>query len=258
MMQALPGSATKRPIPNRPAGSLLRPDEAMLAVVSHELRSPLTAIMGYVDLLLESVGDADVADRRDSLEIVRRNTEYLLELVSDLLDLSQLESGRMKVTPVEFSPAELARDAVALMSVRARTKQLSLQIDGLDGLPATIRTDGVRLKQILLNLLSNALKFTDRGFVRLEVGCDVRGGRTCLRCSVCDSGIGMTPEQLSRLFRPFEQVAEESRHRRGGSGLGLTLCRNLATALGGTLEVDSVRGTGSRFTLTIPIDVVRN
>lgn len=249
-------SSTSRSAPSRPSSTLLRPDEALLAVVSHELRSPLTAIMGYVDLMLEGVETDDVVERRESLEIVRRNTEYLLELVNDLLDLSQLESGRMKLTPVEFSPAELTRDAVSLMSVRAAKKQLKLEVVGVDGFPQTVRADRVRLKQILLNLLSNALKFTDRGFVRLEVDCEARDGRTCLRCCVRDSGIGMTPEQLNRLFRPFEQVAEESRHRRGGNGLGLTLCRRMATAMGGTIEVASVRGEGSRFTLSIPVDVI--
>jgi CheY-like chemotaxis protein len=228
----------------------------LLASVSHEIRTPLTAILGYVELLLVDAESADVEERRSSLEIVQRNAHYLLELVNDLLDFSQYESGMMSIEPVEFGPRELLTDVAALMSIRAAAKQLNFSVVGGLTLPDRLVADSMRIKQILLNLIGNAVKFTDRGFVRLDVELRTIDGQNYLHCGVTDSGIGMTAEQLSRLFRPFEQVSTTARHRHGGNGLGLTLCRRLATMMHGEIGVESVPGEGSRFTLLLPVQLV--
>jgi signal transduction histidine kinase/ActR/RegA family two-component response regulator len=225
-----------------------------LASMSHEIRTPLTAIMGYVDLLHEEDGSMDPVERRQRLEVVRANSRHLLALINDILDLSKIEAGAMRVERTECSPAHVVAEVMSLMRVRAAEKRLALDARFLTPVPQRVTTDPTRLRQILLNLVGNAVKFTDHGGVRLEVSLhtpDLTPAEGLLVFQVHDTGCGMTGEQLGRLFRPFTQAEASTTRRFGGTGLGLAISRRLAELLGGTIDVRSHPGVGSTFTLTI-------
>jgi signal transduction histidine kinase/ActR/RegA family two-component response regulator len=228
-----------------------------LANMSHEIRTPMTAILGYTEGLLDS--DLSEGDRRIAVEVIRRNGEHLLSLINDILDISKIEAGRISVEQVPCSPDQLIRDVFTLMQIRARIKRLDLQIECKKPLPATIRTDPMRLRQILINLVGNAIKFTERGEVRLIVQF-LGGEKPLLQFDVVDTGIGMTPEQAARVFEPFEQGDSSTARQFGGTGLGLTLSRRFAELLGGSLEiVESQTSQGTRIRAQIatgPLDGV--
>jgi PAS domain S-box-containing protein len=222
-----------------------RTKSEFLANISHEIRTPMTAILGYTDLLLEPGQPEE--DRVRHARTIQRNGRHLLAIINDILDLSKIEAGKFTVERSAASPVQVAQDAVALVESAAIEKSLDLRVeyDGL--LPAQVRSDATRLRQILVNLLGNAIKFTDRGSVRLRVG--VVEGR--LRLSVIDTGIGMTAEQQAKLFQPFTQMDGSASRRFGGTGLGLTISRRLAQLLGGDISVHSAPGVGSEFTVVI-------
>ncbi len=221
-----------------------------LANMSHEIRTPMNAIIGYADLLLDS--RQSVEDRSEYAQTIRRNGEHLLTLINDILDLSKIDAGKLDVQPIECSPCQLLSDVASLMRVRAGEKQLKLEIRNEGPVPASIRTDPARLRQILINLLGNAIKFTDEGWVRLLMTLDESGPHgPRLRFDIIDTGLGMTPEQVSRLFQPFVQADASTTRRFGGTGLGLTISQRLAEALGGVIRVDSSPNRGSTFSLTI-------
>ena len=233
-----------------------RAKSQFLANVSHEIRTPLTAILGYSELLLGD--EADAAQRRGHLETIHRNGEVLLRLVSDILALSKIEAGRLTVEAAACSPWELASDVAALMRPRAEEKGLALALEPCFPFPRTVHTDPIRLRQILVNLVGNAVKFTERGRVTVAVGWyDGPAGRR-LWFRVEDSGIGMTGEQLDALFQPFHQADASAARRFGGTGLGLAISKRLAAALGGDIEVQSRPGQGSRFTLWIDPGKIRS
>jgi signal transduction histidine kinase len=222
---------------------------AFLANMSHEIRTPMTAILGYADVLLASLREpVDVK----AAETIKRNGEFLLKIVNDILDLSKIEAGKLVVDPIRCSPLQIVADAALLMRVRAEAKGIPLVVECVGEFPETIVTDETRLRQILLNLLSNAIKFSDHGEVRLRAQL-VRplGGEPNLRFDVIDQGIGMTSEQVARLFRPFTQANTDTARRFGGSGLGLSISKRLAEMLGGTITIASTPGQGSTFSVTI-------
>ena len=227
-----------------------------VANMSHEIRTPMAAILGFADLLLAEGADAD--DTLDHVRTIKRNGEHLLAIINDVLDLSKLEAGKMLVERVECSPFEIVADVLSLMRVPAAEKGLALDAT-LDGpVPATIRTDPTRLKQILINLVGNAVKFTDDGAVRISIGAErLRSDDPVLVVRVRDTGIGMPPEQVCSLFRPFAQADPSMSRRYGGTGLGLTISRRFAKLLDGDITATSVEHEGSTFTLRIatgPVD----
>ncbi|MBB3209228.1 two-component system CheB/CheR fusion protein [Rhodopirellula rubra] len=219
-----------------------------LANMSHEIRSPMTAILGFAELL-----EVESADAKEKVETIRRNGQFLLELINDILDLSKIEAGKIELDPVTFSPAKLLEDVSSLMSVRAVDSGLDLSVTYSGNLPSSLRSDPIRLRQVLINLTGNAIKFTDSGTVKLTMSYDERSCE--LRYTITDTGIGMTPEQQRKLFRPFSQADSSILREYGGSGLGLAISQRLSELLGGRIEVTSELGKGSSFTLVIPCEM---
>jgi PAS domain S-box-containing protein len=227
-----------------------------LAQVSHELRTPLTAILGLVDLLLPDTGaPRQLPDRIEDLQIIKRNGDHLLELINVILDLSKIESGRLEVTRVLCEPARIAADVLSLMTVRAESKGLTLRAERIGTIPKTIRTDPVRFRQVLINLVDNAIKFTGRGVVTIRMGMVAEKtspeGEPLLRVEVIDTGIGITEFEIPSLFQPFHQASSSPHRTHKGTGLGLAISRSLAELLGGSVTVASEPGRGSVFTLEI-------
>ena len=224
-----------------------------LANMSHEIRTPMTAILGYAELLLDPAQHEP--DRRDSVLTIRRNGEHLLSIINDILDISKIEAGQMTIEMLPTSPAVILEEVCSLMQVRAASKGIKLckQISGR--LPAGVRTDPTRLRQILINIVGNAIKFTDTGRVNIHVAFQDSPSPT-LRFDIADSGIGMTPEQLARLFRAFSQADNSMSRRFGGTGLGLSISKRLAEMLGGDIVVTSEHGKGSTFSITVTAEVL--
>jgi signal transduction histidine kinase/ActR/RegA family two-component response regulator len=224
---------------------------AFLANLSHEIRTPMSAILGFTDVLLNS---APRADQLDLLQVIQRNGEHLLKLINDILDLSKIEAGKLQVSHEPTDLVQLLRDVQALMAVRAEGKGLELTLELAPRLPRTIDTDAMRLRQILVNLLGNAVKFTETGSVRMTVATrPLADGGDLLEIGVCDTGVGIPPEHLERVFEAFEQADASTTRRFGGTGLGLAISRRLAHLLGGEITVQSRPAIGSRFTLTHPV-----
>ncbi len=230
---------------------------AFLANMSHEIRTPMTAILGFTDLLASP--NLSREEHHEFLETIRRNGQSLMVLINDILDLSKIEAGKMAVEYASCSLRQIVDDIVDVTQVRTREKGLSLSVDYDSSLPDVIRTDRVKLRQILINLAGNAVKFTEHGGIRI---CVQRGeqsaGSMQVRFAVSDTGIGMKPEELDTLFQPFTQADVSTTRRFGGTGLGLAISKRLAHLLGGDIEVTSESGIGSTFTLTIHTEVVED
>ena len=232
-----------------------------LANMSHEIRTPLTAILGFAENLLDP--DCLESERIAATETILRNGQHLLQLINDILDLSKIEAERLEIERLRFSPGEVAADVMSALKVRAQAKQIELHLVYDGPIPDTIESDPTRLRQILMNLVSNAIKFTNSGHVHLRMKMVDDQGAICrsikpgepiqLRCDIVDSGIGMTNEQIGRLFTPFMQADESTTRRFGGTGLGLSISRKLARLLGGDILVSSEVGVGSTFTVQIAI-----
>ncbi|MDX1946276.1 MAG: ammonium transporter [Pirellulaceae bacterium] len=226
-----------------------------VANLSHEIRTPMTAILGYVDLLLEDVDSADpqAAKWSQQLSTIRTNGHHLLEIINDILDVSKIEAGKLTVEKIDSSLVQIIGDVATLLRQRAEAKGLRLVVNYLTPIPATIQTDPTRVRQILLNLVGNSIKFTASGEVRVEVSLlDPQSPRPRLRIDVIDTGIGMTSEQLARLFQPFVQADSSTTRKFGGTGLGLTISHRLAQLLDGHIEVNSQPGEGSTFRVLLP------
>lgn len=226
-----------------------------LAAVSHELRTPLTAILGYAEMLLLEGDLARIPPNRlSAIQTILRNSEYLLQIVNDLLEMAKIETGRLDLDIRDFSLMELLQDVIRLMQIRADSKNLPLCLEVAGPIPKTIRSDPLRLRQILINLLGNAIKFTESGSVRLVVQVPKGDDGSCsLRCEVIDTGIGVPPELCDKIFEPFHRGDPESRRKYPGTGLGLSVSRVFARRLGGDITVISEVGLGSSFCLTIPL-----
>lgn len=222
---------------------------AFLANMSHEIRTPLTAIIGFA----ESLRDANQShsERNEAIDTITRNGKHLLDIISDILDLSKIEAERLEVERLPFSPVQLIYDIESIVSLQAQEKGLYISVECEFPLPKHIISDPTRIKQILLNLCSNAIKFTTEGGIRLLLSCDVK--KQTILFSVIDTGIGMTEEQLEKLFQPFTQADSSTTRRYGGTGLGLYISKRLVEMLDGNINVKSIADIGSRFNFEISI-----
>jgi len=209
----------------------------------------MTSILGFSDVLLESLEREDDIVAADT---VKRNGNYLLELINDILDLSKIEAGKFDVQSIACSPTAVVADVASLMRVRADSKNLPLTVEYAGPIPETIQCDPTRLRQVLINLVGNAVKFTETGSVRLVTRLlQEQSEPPRLRFDVIDTGIGIAADHIPKLFHPFMQADSSTSRKFGGTGLGLTISKRLAEMLGGDISVDSVRGQGSTFGLTV-------
>lgn len=227
--------------------------DEFLANMSHEIRTPLTAILGYAELLVDV--QMSETERSKALQSIHDNGQHLLNVINDVLDIAKLEAAKMEVERIQLPPTVLINDVLTLLRPKAEEKALHLDVQYASPLPELIQTDPTRLKQILVNLLGNAIKYTERGSVILTVSLieGLQANETFMQFEVTDTGIGMTEDQLKRLFKPFSQGCLSTSRRFGGTGLGLVISQKLARLLGGDISVTSTFGEGSTFTLTIQV-----
>ena len=220
-----------------------------LATMSHEVRTPLNGIVGFTGLLLET---PLTAEQSEYVQTIRMSTEALIQLTGDILDFARIESGKLKLDPAPCDPRDCVEDTLELFAAKAAEKGLALLHRVEPEVPAAILTDGGRLRQVLVNLIGNAVKFTDHG----EVTVTMARAACTLVVTVRDTGIGIPAEHHTKLFRAFSQIDESTTRRYGGTGLGLAICHNLVGLMGGTIRVDSAPGQGSTFTFSIRAEVV--
>jgi PAS domain S-box-containing protein len=220
-----------------------------LANVSHEIRTPLNAILGFTDLLRTGEQRLTRQERGEYLETVHRSGQHLLSLINDILDLSKIEAGQMRYERIRFCPHQVMVDVASVMRVRAAEKGLTIDVHWRGPVPETIVSDPARVRQLLLNLVGNAVKFTERGGIQLVARLDA--AREVLHFEVVDTGVGIPPDKLEAIFAPFTQADVSVTRRFGGTGLGLSICRHIAEGLGGTIGAASNEHRGSTFTVTI-------
>jgi PAS domain S-box-containing protein len=228
-----------------------RAKSAFLANMSHELRTPLNAIIGYSEMLQEDLRERGAADLVPDMAKIHGAGKHLLRLINDILDVSKIEAGKMDLVPELFDVATLVRDVAATMGPLAEARGNTLDVRCAASI-GFMNADLTRVRQVLLNLVSNAAKFTERGRISLEVDHIAMNDEAWVRFRVRDSGIGMTPEQLARLFKAFTQADVSTTRKYGGTGLGLVISRQLCQMMGGEVTVDSAPGTGSTFTVLLP------
>ncbi len=229
-----------------------------LANMSHEIRTPMTAILGYADLLAEYLNDVQAAKHtRDYIETIKRNGDHLLSIINDILDISKIEADKMTIEQIAVSPVTVIREVLELMRVKTQAKGLRLEAFATTSIPEIIQTDPTRLRQILVNLVGNAIKFTEVGSIHITV-CRHATIPNQLCFEIADTGMGMNEDQLSKLFQAFEQADTSTTRRFGGTGLGLRISKRLALMLGGDIGVASELGKGSRFAFSIDCGPLAN
>ena len=224
-----------------------RTKSEFLAIMSHEIRTPLTAIIGFAELLSER--STHIEDRVSVSKTIVKNGKHLLKIINDILDISKIEANRMGFEKTYFSPVELILDVEEIVGNQFKEKGIQLFIEYNFPLPNLIYNDSLRTKQIILNLCSNSLKFTKAGKVSINICCDIEGEKIFF--TVIDSGIGLSEEQTSKIFDAFTQADSSTTRKYGGTGLGLSLSKQFAEKMGGTITVESMHGIGSQFCVSI-------
>jgi signal transduction histidine kinase/CheY-like chemotaxis protein len=230
-----------------------RSKSEFLANMSHEIRTPLNGILGFTELLLRGADQGNEQERTDFLRTIRSSGRHLLELINDILDISKIEAGQLQVEEISFSPHQVLAEVVSVLRVPAQKKGIVLDYRWESGIPATVRSDPHRLKQLLMNLINNAIKFTDEGSVMLVAKLENALQGAKLRLEIRDTGIGIPADKLQTIFQPFVQADSSVTRKYGGTGLGLAISRRIAQALGGDLSVESTMGRGSVFAAAINV-----
>ncbi len=225
-----------------------RSKDRFLAHLSHELRTPLSSILGYTELLMQSEKNQHA---HNELGVIYRNGKHLLSLLNDVLDLSKIAADKLELNCCDVNLDSLMADVYTLMRVSAVDKGLSLRFESQQALPLIINTDATRLRQILINIINNAIKFTNQGEIVVRAWTAWVNEREMLFFSIKDTGLGIAPEKQALIFKPFEQIADVESRDVGGAGLGLAICSELLTRMQGSIELESTQGVGSEFTLSI-------
>ncbi len=238
------------------AESANRAKSTFLANMSHELRTPLNAIIGYSEMLIEDAEDQGQEAFIPDLQKIREASKQLLSLINDVLDLSKIEAGKMELYLETFEVKLLIQNVVSTVQPQVEKNANNLKIHTADDL-GTMHTDCIKVRQGLVNLLGNALKFTEHGTIRLEAARQTVDGADWITFSVNDTGIGMTPEQMEKLFQPFSQAEASMTCKYGGTGLGLEITKRFCKMLGGDITAKSELGVGSTFTIRLPAEVVQ-
>jgi signal transduction histidine kinase len=227
-----------------------------LSTMSHELRTPLNAIIGFSDMLLMGMSGPLSDIQTHKIKRLQENGKRLLNLVNDSLDLTRIEAGRIELESTAFSPPDLAKRVVAQMAVLAEQNQLAFEVKVDPALPSTLLGDPRRIEQVIVNLLSNAFKFTDKGSVTLRM--DANSGDQTWRIAVTDTGIGIPPHAFDLIFEEFRQLDGSMRRVYKGTGLGLAITRQLCRVMGGNITVESTLGVGSTFTVALPMTIAES
>ncbi len=223
-----------------------------LARMSHEIRTPMNAILGYAEVLRENL-EEDPATRQQHLTTIHSSGEHLLALINDILDLSKIESGQLELEKAPVSIFQVIGDVESVLKIKAQEKGIYLNCEFAGAMPVSINADSVRLRQSIINLVGNAIKFTEEGGVTVRTELIPQSGTTKLSISVIDTGVGMTQDGAQKIFEPFSQADTSITRRFGGTGLGLAICKELAEKMDGSITVKSQPGVGSTFNLVIDI-----
>jgi signal transduction histidine kinase len=238
------------------AESANRAKSTFLANMSHELRTPLNAIIGFSEMLIEDAEDQGQEGFIPDLQKIHTASKHLLSLINNVLDLSKIEAGKMELYLETFEVMHLIQDVVSTIQPLVEKNANNIKIHSADDL-GTMYTDLIKVREGLVNLLGNASKFTEHGTIRLDAARQTFDGADWITFSVSDTGIGMTPEQIKKLFQPFSQAEASMTHKYGGTGLGLEITRRFCEILGGDITVKSVLGVGSTFTIRLPAEIVQ-